>query len=1620
MNTDRDSPIAGDGSPYDEPRFGSPKRKRSWISTKGRKSAHPKQTLDGVTDVSIAPAFTGTADILTDIPNRLLKTPISKENNTKITNNKTHSNTESPGVDDASTNLTDHSSFADGSTIIGNGANNSGIASIGSGFSNSPAFLELAFQPPTSAAFTIPNKIGNAAPSSSSSSSSSAHTHAKRSERTTRHRAAKAGIMGGSSAAATSSQPLSTRGSARLSSTGRSVVDDTSTMDTSHEEDSDVAFTHVQDTSGDDSRTHGHTSLSSPLPSYNNNAINSQYAMQSIFSGEKGHQQRYGPSGQDSSMRQADVNRLQARREFTDSGHDDEHVCDTSGVSVSSSLGLGSDSMDDTVLNTSVTSSLNSSMMQHMPHLGIGTPSHNDHSNSSVKGNDSIHSIHVANESAVATALDSSALSSISPVISSSPSSFLRDADGEVPVDLEMRTHMEGRHVHSGNNRGNSRGILDGPDYYTNSRLDVGMQLGDSASLQHYSASHVEHSEYMHRMTGYAASSPPIEHDIISRNKHYNSGPPREPNSHTINALNGIGSATSGYFMSGDRGRSDSFTTTYGGPMYSTDPSSGRPGSALRRTSSQDHDESDIDKDEEEDEELAGTKWTHTDGQSVASRLRFTPLGLPSEPSSPAGGPNGNSSGVKINSQNVIGINSTNISGIVNQDNSDMVGPLSSLNMHAAGGGGIGDLGIAGLSSAVHLSSSRMQYDNDDELEARCSPVLPHGSSSFEEALSHASNSNNTRKHMDNIEHNNEEHFSLHSSLGPRTPSAHETWDRLGLQAPTPRGIGHEGLAVGTPLSTVNSPGNYIASGNRDNYHDSINHSCNGKSHQQHHAVLGSPAYSAFNVNNNIGGIASSSGRVGLPVPIRRQSNPGGLSSLTSRIDGSAGTGDRTGSVPRRQSWSMSSGSLQNPGSGPFSPTASFDSRISHTHHQRGTSSSSHNIHIHTNGTGSDSGNSSFVDVLAMTSDGHESSMDDGNSNDSYARNSSYLDDGTAEMMRSGGILGVSSSNSSNNSSISVLNTSRPLPDQSAFDRSTGTKFVDQSSASPVCPATPMRTPTWSHDSDRGDRDGNKNGISGLGTERGGIGFSSAQDDFDNTNQGMGMPALMRQNSLKASKLLLSANDNITGNEADTSVDFHRDFVDEGVLGSGTFADVYRVRQRATNELYAVKKSKRQFRSKKDREWLLFEVKSMKIVGAQFCEYLIQLVRAWQENGYFYVQVELAERGTLKDTLIDLSLQGRCMPDSTVWHVLHDVSSGLAHIHACGMVHLDIKPANLLVTHSGIVKIGDFGMAAPVGRGQDGREGDTRYMAPELLESSDRQTPADVFSLGLTLYELCLPVTPPEDTEHTAMESDNSHFHHNLHNLPAALIQVGSCLPSEGLLWHILREGKAQPLHGRPSALQNAIVHSMAPRPNDRAIPINLANLPEALQVRNTIDEILSRARPRMISSVPQQQNFGSGSSSHFMQSSDSLTAPQSALDLTLLAGPNVGTGAPSSGMNGNANASMSSSSIMTGGNIGRSSRVTGLGIPSGGIHVPPIITSSANDDWNANRMYPPGTVGNISSHHRSEPNTLLDARVSTPTGDYTGGVHFWEIRPLEQPAPTTGSPAAVATMSTPKEKEDL
>lgn len=133
--------------------------------------------------------------------------------------------------------------------------------------------------------------------------------------------------------------------------------------------------------------------------------------------------------------------------------------------------------------------------------------------------------------------------------------------------------------------------------------------------------------------------------------------------------------------------------------------------------------------------------------------------------------------------------------------------------------------------------------------------------------------------------------------------------------------------------------------------------------------------------------------------------------------------------------------------------------------------------------------------------------------------------------------------------------------------------------------------------------------------------------------------------------------------------------------------------------------------------------------------HVLQYSNAWEEHGFLFIQTELCEVGSLKDLLERRSTP---LPEETIWEYLLDMVLGLKHIHMHNLLHLDIKPANLFLTVEGHLKIGDFGLVQHLGDCVYDMEGDSRYMALELLSENAASVAfsADIFCLGATCFEM--------------------------------------------------------------------------------------------------------------------------------------------------------------------------------------------------------------------------------------------------------------------------------------------
>ncbi|AET41420.1 tyrosine protein kinase SWE1 Ecym_8129 [Eremothecium cymbalariae DBVPG len=206
------------------------------------------------------------------------------------------------------------------------------------------------------------------------------------------------------------------------------------------------------------------------------------------------------------------------------------------------------------------------------------------------------------------------------------------------------------------------------------------------------------------------------------------------------------------------------------------------------------------------------------------------------------------------------------------------------------------------------------------------------------------------------------------------------------------------------------------------------------------------------------------------------------------------------------------------------------------------------------------------------------------------------------------------------------------------------------------------------------------------------------------------------------------------------------------MIGKGQFSTVYQVCFPETQMKYAIKSMAPKKHNLKSR--IIQEIRLLSEISAETRddegkEYIIQFISSWEYQGSFYLMTELCENGNLDQFLQEqLVARSRRLEDWRIWKIIVEICLALRFIHdSCSIVHLDLKPANIMITFEGTLKLGDLGMATklPLVDKNFENEGDREYIAPEIISDSIYDFKADIFSLGLIIVEIAANVVLPDN-----------------------------------------------------------------------------------------------------------------------------------------------------------------------------------------------------------------------------------------------------------------------------------
>jgi serine/threonine-protein kinase len=192
-----------------------------------------------------------------------------------------------------------------------------------------------------------------------------------------------------------------------------------------------------------------------------------------------------------------------------------------------------------------------------------------------------------------------------------------------------------------------------------------------------------------------------------------------------------------------------------------------------------------------------------------------------------------------------------------------------------------------------------------------------------------------------------------------------------------------------------------------------------------------------------------------------------------------------------------------------------------------------------------------------------------------------------------------------------------------------------------------------------------------------------------------------------------------------------------GKLGAGAMAIVYKARQLSLNRIVAIKVLPKRF--SENPEYVGRFYKEGQAAAKLNHNNIVQAIDVGEAGGYHYFVMEYVEGKTIYDDLA----AGKVFPEDKALEIIIQVARALAHAHAKGLIHRDVKPKNIMINSAGVVKLADMGLARATtdieaAQTEKGKAyGTPYYIAPEQIRGEvDIDGRADIYSLGATFYHM--------------------------------------------------------------------------------------------------------------------------------------------------------------------------------------------------------------------------------------------------------------------------------------------
>ena len=200
-------------------------------------------------------------------------------------------------------------------------------------------------------------------------------------------------------------------------------------------------------------------------------------------------------------------------------------------------------------------------------------------------------------------------------------------------------------------------------------------------------------------------------------------------------------------------------------------------------------------------------------------------------------------------------------------------------------------------------------------------------------------------------------------------------------------------------------------------------------------------------------------------------------------------------------------------------------------------------------------------------------------------------------------------------------------------------------------------------------------------------------------------------------------------------------------IGSGGMADVYKAKDHVLNRLVAIKVLKQEYST--DATFVKkFRVEAQSAAGLSHPN-IVSVYDVGEDDGVYFIVMELVQGITLKNYI---DMKGK-LDIREALNISVQIASGLSAAHENRIIHRDIKPQNIIMSRDGKVKVTDFGIAkvADSTTVTTTAAGTVHYISPEQARGGYSDERSDIYSLGITMYEMVTGRVPFEGETNVAV-----------------------------------------------------------------------------------------------------------------------------------------------------------------------------------------------------------------------------------------------------------------------------